>query len=637
MKIAGSVNELIGNTPLVRLSKISNGLESDVIAKLEFLNPGGGVKDRIGCSMIEEAEKQKLISPGTTVIIEPTSGNTGVGLAAVCALKGYKLILTMPENMSMERRKLLSAFGTDILLTPAGEGMSGAIREAERLHDEIKEANWLWGKNTIETTEMLLKKFGDREAHVACIGPAGEHLVYVAGICVDAGRYAAECGLGAVMGSKNLKAILVKGTNGIKIENIKEFKKYFGKTLALYESEPTTNLARNIGSNFLLKTHNNAGALVWRNLQYSGEELGEVTGQNINEKYVTKNRSGCYLCPLGCARHVKIDKGVYKGTVYNVPEYYTVDSLGPRLGIKDLENIFYNSELCDQLGLDSSSAPSIIGFVMECYQRGIITKENLDGLDLSWGNGETVTILLKKMAYREGFGNILADGIMGVIKKFGPESEKYAMHIKGLDIPCKDPRAGQTYGMRYAISTRGADHERCSGVSSKAGEIVVNIDDLPPKDSMKIFIRLEKYVTEVNLMNVCTWAWSSYSTSMDIIKKKEQYMLGIFNSATGLKLSQEDIDKAVERTILSERAENARYGMRRKDDYPPKRILEDPLPIVGSKNKGKTIPPCYNFDERLDYYYKYRGIDPNTVIPLESKLKELGMHNVTDELRRLKK
>jgi len=140
MKIAGSVNELIGNTPLVRLSKISNGLESDVIAKLEFLNPGGSVKDRIGCSMIEEAEKQKLISPGTTVIIEPTSGNTGVGLAAVCALKGYKLILTMPENMSMERRKLLSAFGTDILLTPAGEGMSGAIREAERLHDEIKDS-----------------------------------------------------------------------------------------------------------------------------------------------------------------------------------------------------------------------------------------------------------------------------------------------------------------------------------------------------------------------------------------------------------------------------------------------------------------------------------------------------------------
>ena len=140
MKIAGSVNELIGNTPLVRLSKISNGLKSDVIAKLEFLNPGGSVKDRIGCSMIEEAEKQKLISPGVTVIIEPTSGNTGVGLAAVCALKGYRLILTMPENMSIERRKLLSAFGADILLTPADGGMSGAVREAEKLHDDIKDS-----------------------------------------------------------------------------------------------------------------------------------------------------------------------------------------------------------------------------------------------------------------------------------------------------------------------------------------------------------------------------------------------------------------------------------------------------------------------------------------------------------------
>jgi len=140
MKIASNVAELIGSTPLVRLSKISRGLESDVIAKLEFFNPGGSVKDRIGCSMIEEAEKQKLISPGTTVIIEPTSGNTGVGLAVVCALKGYELILTMPENMSMERRKLLSAFGADILLTPADEGMKGAVREAERLHDDIKDS-----------------------------------------------------------------------------------------------------------------------------------------------------------------------------------------------------------------------------------------------------------------------------------------------------------------------------------------------------------------------------------------------------------------------------------------------------------------------------------------------------------------
>jgi len=497
---------------------------------------------------------------------------------------------------------------------------------------EINSAESLWGKDTSETTSALLKGFGDKKAHVSCIGPSGESLVYVAGICVDSNRFAAEGGMGAVMGSKNLKAILVRGRKGIKIADVDRWKKAFQETLDLYRSEPTTELGRRIGSNFLLRTHNEAGALVWRNHQFSGGALGEITGENLNEKYVTKARAGCSLCCIGCERHTKIDSGPYKGTEFNGPEYYTIDSLGPRVGVDDLENVLYNSELCNRLGLDSTSAPSIIGFAMECYQRGIITKEDVDNYELDWGNKEAVTEILRKMAYRQGIGSVLADGIRAAVKRFGPASEKYAMHVKGLDIPPKDPRVGHTYNMRYAISTRGADHMRCSGVSAKSGEFAENIDDMPPEKSMKMFVRLEKYVTEINLLNVCTWAWSAYSSSLEIVEKKEKYLLELLNAATGLDFTQEDIDKAVERTILTERAENARYGLRKRDDYLPKRFLEEPLPIKG----GGAKAPITDFEERLDYYYKYRGLDADTGIPSGLKLRELGMDKVAGDLEKLR-
>lgn len=500
--------------------------------------------------------------------------------------------------------------------------------------DEVKinNAESLWGKDTLETIRALLKEFGDKKAHVACIGPSGENLVYVSGICVDLNRFAAEGGMGAVMGSKNLKAILVRGSKGIKIADINRWKKVFQETLDLYRSEPTTEIGRRIGSNFLLEAHNEAGAMVWKNCQYSSGELGEITGENLNEKYVTKARSGCSLCCIGCARHTRIERGPYKGVEFNGPEYYTTNSLGPRVGVDDLENVLYNSQLCERLGLDSTSAPSIIGFAMECYQRGIITKEDVDNYELDWGNKEAITEILRKMAYRQGIGDVLADGIRAAVKKFGPASEQYAMHIKGLDIPPKDPRAGHTYNMRYAISTRGADHLRCSGVSAKSGEFAENIDDMPPEKSMKMFVRLEKYVTEINLFNVCTWAWSGYSSSLEVIEKKEKYLLKLFNAATGLDFTQEDIDKAEERTILTERAENASYGLRRRDDCLPKRFLEEPFPIEG----GGHHAPITDFEERLDYYYKYRGLDVDTGIPSELKLRQLGMDKVAEDLEKLR-
>ena len=490
---------------------------------------------------------------------------------------------------------------------------------------EIKNAEHIWGKDTLETTKMVLEDMGDKKAHVACIGPAGENLVYVSGVCTDLDHFAARTGMGAVMGSKNLKAIAVRGTKGIKIADVNRWKEVFGEILDLYASEPTTDLGRKIGSNFLHRAHNTSGALPIKNFQYGSGDIEKVSGEVLNKKYVEKARAACSLCCIGCKRYTTIKEGPYKGVRLNGPEYYTVSSLGYRIGIDDLEYVLFNSLFCNRLGLDSTTAPSIIGFAMECYQRGIITKKDVDGYELNWGNKEAVTQILKKITYREGIGDVLADGIRGAVKKFGPESEKYAMHVKGLDIPPKDPRAGHTYNMRYAISTRGADHLRCSGVSASSGEFARNIDDMPPERSMKMFVKLEKYVTAVNLFNVCNWAWSSYSSSLEVVEKKEKYLLELFNAATGLDFTQEDIDNAAERTILTERAENAKYGLRMKDDYLPKRFLKEPL---GPRT------PIVDFEERLDYYYRYRGLELDTGIPLKSKLEGLGMDEIAEDLEK---
>ena len=577
--------------------------------------------------------ERDILSPSNPLVFA-TGPLSGVAPCSGRITVGARSPLTKihgDSNVGGEFASELKAAGYDAIVIT---GKAEKPVYIQIVDDEVKinNAESLWGKDTLETTRALLKGFGDKKARVACIGPSGENLVYVSGICVDLDRFAAEGGMGAVMGSKNLKAILVRGSKGIKIADIDRWKKVFEETLDLYQSEKTTEVGRRIGSSFLLRAHNAVGAMVWRNAQFSGADLGEITGENLNEKYVTKARSGCSLCCIGCARHTKIDRGPYKGVEFNGPEYYTINSLGPRIGVDDLENVLYNSELCERLGLDSTSAPSIIGFLMECYQRGIITKEDVDNYELDWGNKEAVTEILKKMAYRQGIGDVLADGIKAAVKKFGPQSEQYAMHVKGLDIPPHDPRAGHTYDMRYAISTRGADHLRCSGVSAKSGEFAENIDDMPPEKAMKMFIRLEKYVTEINLFNVCNWAWAAYSSSFEIVEKKEKYLLELFNAATGLGFTQEDIDKAVERTILTERAENARYGLRRRDDYLPKRFLEEPLPL----KSGGYNAPITDFEERLDSYYKYRGLNLDTGIPLELKLRQLGMDKVAQDLEKLR-
>ncbi|MEM2648670.1 MAG: aldehyde ferredoxin oxidoreductase family protein [Candidatus Bathyarchaeia archaeon] len=491
---------------------------------------------------------------------------------------------------------------------------------------EIRDASHLWGMSVPDVTLALLKEVGDREASVACIGPAGENQVCSAAVIVDFDRAASKTGMGAVMGNKRVKAVVAKGELETKVYNLKEFKEAFEEAILIYEREPTTKVAREFGSHFLHDTHNTHGALILRNgrLGYLPPEIfKKVCAETIN-KYNVKSTSGCGYCYLGCTRNFVIDSKKHGRIIITHIDYYGLAPLLYRLDIFDLEEGFYNAKICEELGLDFTVG-QLIALMMELYERGIVKREELDDLDLSWGNAEAVQTLLRKIAYREGVGNILADGVLGIIRRY-PEASKYALHVKGMDNIPQDARASRTYNFRYAISTRGADHMRVSGLSSLVGTMFPR--DLP--GAVQGFIAVENFVTMINMLEVCTWAWSAYTSSLEAFKDKERVLVKLYNSVTGANLSIDDLYRAAWRTLLIERAENVRYGLRRKDDTLPERFLKEPLLIEA----GRSHPPYTDLDERLDVYYKERGIDIKTGIPKKETLIQLGLGYVAEDLER---
>ena len=570
-------------------------------------------------------ENLLLFANGPLTGIAPASGRMTVGFRSpLTKTHGYN---SVGGEFGLE----LKSAGYDIIIVRGRSSTPAYIT----LYDEkveIRDAGFLWGMDTHETIKAVRKDF-DRSAQVACIGPAGEYLVYHAGICINPDRYAAQGGSGAVMGSKNLKAIAVVGTQEIRIKDVQTWAHHYRKILETYLNDPTTQTGRIIGSNFLAEHHNKKNALVVKNLQYGSTDISECNGEVLNERYVKRNRSGCSLCPIACQRSSYIGKGKHAGIHNNGPEYSSVAHLGWRIGIKNLDNIIYNCTLGDRLGLDLENTPCVIGFAMECYQRKIISKEDVDGYDLVWGNEKAVTELLEKIAYRKGIGDVFANGILGAIDHFGPESEPYAMHVKGNDLPPNEPRSGKTYNMRYAIAPRGADHLQAAGVSRSAGSFVANIDDLPPQESMKWFKRLEQASMLVNLLNVCNWAYNSYSSTFEILEEKHDHLREILNAGTGWNLTMDDLREAADRNIILERAINAKYGFTRNDDYFPKRMYEEPCL---SEIDDRMNNPYTDFDERLDWYYVYTGVDVETGVPLPEKLHGLGLHHVAEDMEKVK-
>jgi aldehyde:ferredoxin oxidoreductase len=490
---------------------------------------------------------------------------------------------------------------------------------------ELKDAGHLWGMKTPETTETIQKELGEK-FKVACIGPAGEKLVRIACIMNDIHRAAGRCGLGAVMGSKNLKAIAARGTKRPQIADPEKFRKVSKKQYDLIRDAMLKVGLETHGTNLLLDMVNVRGGLPTRNWQIGMfDKEDKINGVALTEN-VLKDRVACYACPIACGRVSKIKSGKWEGKEGEGPEFESVVLLGSSTDVDDLNAITMANFLCNEYGIDTISAGSTIAFAMECYEKGILTKEDTGGIEIKFGDADLLVELTEKIGKREGIGELLGEGTKRVAEKLGQGSEKFAMQVKGLELPAYDSRAAKITGLGYAVANRGGDHMTgyIQGPTFIDTPFLIvedsKIDDLyvpKPKDA-KILKDLEDALTMFDITGTCKF--------MGLMLDAKEWV-DLISTVTGWEFGIEDFRKTGERSVNLSRAFNMRDGFSRADDTLPKRLTEEPMPEGPAK--GHVVS---QLDSLLDNYYDERGWDKKTGKPTPEKLKELGLDNVIKDL-----
>ncbi len=465
---------------------------------------------------------------------------------------------------------------------------------------KIKDAAHLWGKDVHQTTDLLDEAEG-KGISIMCIGPAGENQVLISAIMNDKDRALARGGVGAVMGSKNLKAIVVKGTKKIEIADSERMKFVTYETNKLVRQHPITSKGLpEFGTSVLVNIMNEAGIFPARNYQNSQFEGAEkISGESITDQILTK-KAGCWGCIIQCARKTKTANEEGEG-----PEYESNWALGANCGIDDLEAITEANYLCNKLGIDTISAGGTISCAMELNQRGIVDT------GIKFGEANKLKDVLSKIAYREGIGDEMALGSKKFSAKYN--AEQYSMQVKGLELPAYDPRGAQGQGLAYAISNRGGCHLRGGYVIGP--EILGSprmIDRFATTGKAGHAVRSMDLGAAVDSLVVCRFA--TYACNEFIWAR-------LLTAVCGVLYQPEELIQMGERIVNLERLFNLREGFSRKDDTLPRRLLEEP--VMAGPSQGRTV----NLDPMLDEYYQFRGWDTNGV-PGEKKLSELGLEGM---------
>ena len=486
---------------------------------------------------------------------------------------------------------------------------------------KIIDAGKIWGLDTFGSEKILKAETTDK-AEVTCIGPGGENMVKYAVIATGGvhARVAARSGAGAVMGSKKLKAIVVYGTKEVVINDPDGFDKFIKNNSKKVATSDVAKFLRDLGTPGCVEGSESCGDLPIKNwTQLRMKNIRDLYGETMRDKYLSR-RYYCGGCLVGCGRVVNIIDGKYKtDSEIGGPEYETLGMLGSNLMINNMEAVCKFNEMCNRYGIDTISTGSVIGMIMECYDRGLIDREYLDGIDMTWGNEDAVLQMINKIGKAEGIGKLLGKGTRDVAKEIGSHSIEFAVQVKGLEAPAHDPRAKSSLALAYATSNRGACHLQHYGYDME-GEggptvpdmgVTENLDRFTTEGKAEFVIKFQNLMSMYDSLTCCKF--------MMLCTISLKPLLEEFNLITGFNFDEDTFLETGERIFNLKRLYNTKCGISRKDDTLPLRILNQKR----SFEEEEDVLPCLG--KMLDEYYRLRDWD-EIGIPMTKKLKELGIN-----------
>ena len=490
----------------------------------------------------------------------------------------------------------------------------------------FRDASHCWGTLTFDCQQIIKDELHDQNVRVCCIGPAGERLCKTAAM-INERRAVGRKGLGAVMGSKNLKAIAIRGTGSVQIASEDKYRKSRTALLKAFKESPVlySEFAQH-GTPMVVDLTSALGIMPARNWTATGEFVPK--GLALDSQTTRKiGKEHCHDCPVGCSQMKMARTGSYAGVLSEGPDFETVYSFGSNNGIDNIDAVIAADRLADELGLDSVSAGVTIGFAMECFEKGILTLKDTDGIDLRFGNDEAMIKVLRKMAFRDGIGDLLADGSLAAARKIGKGTEKFAIQVKGLELAGYDVRGAKAHGLNYATSYTGADH--CKGYAFQ------EIFGVPVPWQVDRFAiegkgRLTMWNQDIQAVTCDCATMCKFLLDMAVPAIACQNTADLMEAITGLSLTTEDVMKVGERLTNLAKAFNIREGFTRADDTLPERLMTEPLKAGASK--GQMISR-EDLDKMLNEYYRERGWDEKTGVPARAKLVDLGLDYVADALK----
>jgi aldehyde:ferredoxin oxidoreductase len=497
---------------------------------------------------------------------------------------------------------------------------------------EIRDASHLWGSDTGIVQKAIRAELGDKLIRIALIGQGGENLVRYACVMNDLSHANGRTGMGAVMGSKNLKAIAVRGTKRTEVADPGKLREMSHSLVEAIKKHPNTQMYHKLGNPAFVLHANTLGFLPTRNFTHSQFEGAEKISGETMEKTISIGQGSCYACAVRCKRKVRTTGRYDVSPDYGGPEYEDLAALGSCCGIDDLEAIAKGHELCNRYTIDCISTGMSIAFAMECFEKGLLTPDDTEGVELRFGNAEAMIQMIEHIAFRRGLGDVLAEGVKRAAQRIGGEAQKYALHVKGQELPAHDPRAKFGVGFGYAISPTGADHLEASHdyLFQRAG---IGTEALTPLGVLEPVAPLEAGPPKIRLFRHAQLIWNLWNTlGVCILAAQPPCALTLnevvetVRCVTGWNTSLFELMQLSNRSMAMARIFNLREGFGRADDTWPERLFE---PLPDGPHKGNTFTR-EDLERAKDIYYEMMGWDKEQGRPTIGKLIELNLGWIVD-------